>query len=144
LSERALTAARILVVDDEASIVRLFVRVIRSGGYTHVCGTSDPTEVSTLLDSVAPDLVLLDLNMPGIDGFAVLADIAGRLSQDTFLPVLTVSGMTDPEAKERAFRAGANDYLVNRWIPRAAPACQLAPGNTLPEPAPARDPRPAR
>ena len=112
MSERALTDARILVVDDEASIVRLFVRVIQSGGYTHVHGTSDPTEVSTLLDSVAPDLVLLDLNMPGIDGFAVLADIAGRLSQDTFLPVLTVSGMTDPEAKERAFRAGANDYLV--------------------------------
>jgi len=112
MTDRTLAEAHILVVDDEASIVRLFVRAIQSAGYTHVHGTTDPTEVSALLGSVAPDLVVLDLNMPGLDGFAVLEEISGRLSQDTFLPVLTVSGMSDAEAKERAFRAGAKDYLV--------------------------------
>ena len=110
--DRAPADARILVVDDESSIVRLFVRALRSGGYTNVHGTSDPTEVSALLDAAAPDLVVLDLNMPGVDGFAVLEDIAGRLSPDTFLPVLTVSARSDPETKEQAFRSGAKDYLV--------------------------------
>ena len=112
MNDRAPTDARILVVDDETSVVRLFVRALQSGGYTNVHGTSDPTEVSALLDADAPDLVVLDLNMPGIDGFAVLEDIAARLSPDTFLPVLTVSGMSDTETKEQAFRSGAKDYLV--------------------------------
>jgi putative nucleotidyltransferase with HDIG domain len=112
VADRALSEARILVVDDETTIVRLFVRALESGGYTNVRGTSDPTEVSALLDADAPDLVVLDLNMPGVDGFAVLEDISARLSPDTFLPVLTVSGMSDPEAKEHAFRSGAKDYLV--------------------------------
>jgi putative nucleotidyltransferase with HDIG domain/PAS domain S-box-containing protein len=112
MTERSLSEARILVVDDEASIVRLFVRALQSAGYAHVRGTTDPTEVPALLDSLTPDLVVMDLNMPGLDGFAVLEEISSRLSQDTFLPVLTVSGMADPDAKERAFGAGAKDYLV--------------------------------
>ena len=112
MSDRALAEARILVVDDEPSIVRLFLRAIQSGGYTNVHGTSDPTEVSALIEAAPPDLVVLDLNMPGVDGFAVLEDISARMSPDAFLPVLTVSGMSDPEAKERAFRSGAKDYLV--------------------------------
>jgi PAS domain S-box-containing protein/putative nucleotidyltransferase with HDIG domain len=112
MSDRTLAEAHILVVDDEASIVRLFARALESAGYVHVHGTTDPTEVPALLGSLAPDLVVMDLNMPGLDGFALLEEISGQLSQDTFLPVLTVSGMSDPEAKERAFRAGARDYLV--------------------------------
>jgi response regulator RpfG family c-di-GMP phosphodiesterase len=112
VSDRTLAEAHVLVVDDEASIVRLFVRALQSAGYSQVHGTTDSSEVLALLDSFSPDLVVMDLNMPGLDGFAVLQEISGRLSQDTFLPVLTVSGMSDPEAKERAFRAGAKDYLT--------------------------------
>jgi len=112
VSDRTLAEAHVLVVDDEASIVRLFVRALQSAGYSQVHGTTDSAEVLGLLDSFSPDLVVMDLNMPGLDGFAVLEEISGRLSQDTYLPVLTVSGMSDPEAKERAFRAGAKDYLV--------------------------------
>jgi putative nucleotidyltransferase with HDIG domain/PAS domain S-box-containing protein len=112
MTDRSLSEARILVVDDEPTIVRLFVRAIQSAGYADVRGTTDPTEVPALLDSLTPDLVVMDLNMPGLDGFAVLEEISSRLSRDTFLPVLTVSGMADPDAKERAFRAGAKDYLV--------------------------------
>jgi putative nucleotidyltransferase with HDIG domain/PAS domain S-box-containing protein len=112
VSDRTLAEAHVLVVDDEASIVRLFVRALQSAGYSQVHGTTDSSEVLALLDSFSPDLVIMDLNMPGLDGFALLKQISGRLSQDTFLPVLTVSGMSDPEAKERAFRAGAKDYLT--------------------------------
>ena len=104
--------ARILVVDDDESIVRLLVRTLKGAGYTQVSGTSDSTGVPAYLDSVDPDLVTLDLNMPGLDGFALLEKISARQSDNAFLPILAVSGMADPDAKERAFRAGAKDYLV--------------------------------
>ncbi len=104
--------ARILVVDDESSIVRLLVRTLEAGGYSSVQGISDSTKVPAYLDSVSPDLVILDLNMPGLDGFQLLAEISARLSQDTFLPVLAVSGSAGQDAKERAFQAGAKDFLV--------------------------------
>lgn len=112
MNEVAKKQGRILVVDDEPSIVRLFVRALQAAGYQQVDGISDPTQVPAYLDSVTPDLVVLDLNMPGLDGFALLRDISGRLSQDTYLPVLTVSGRADPDAKTRAFQSGAKDYLV--------------------------------
>ncbi len=112
MNEAAKKQGRILVVDDEPSIVRLFVRALQAAGYDQVEGISDPTQVPAYLDRITPDLVILDLNMPGLDGFALLRDISGRISQDTYLPVLTVSGMADPDAKTRAFQSGAKDYLV--------------------------------
>ena len=106
------TEARILVVDDEPAIVRLLVRALQAAGYSQVRGITDSTEVPGYLDSVSPDLVILDLNMPGLDGFELLEEISARVSQDTFLPVLAVSGFAGQDAKDRAFRAGAKDYLV--------------------------------
>lgn len=103
---------RILVVDDEASIVRLFVRALQAAGYSEVRGLTDPLEALICLDSEDFDLVILDLNMPGMDGFTLLREISARLSKDSFLPVMAVSGMGSPDAKERAFREGAKDYLV--------------------------------
>jgi DNA-binding response OmpR family regulator len=104
--------AHVLVVDDEESIVRLFVRALQSAGYAHVHGITDPTQVPAYLDRDTPDLVILDLNMPGMDGFSLLREISTRLGEDSFLPVMAVSGLASPEAKERAFREGAKDYLV--------------------------------
>ncbi len=104
--------AKILVVDDEAGIVRLFVRALSAAGYTDVHGMTDPTEVPAYLDAETPDLVILDLNMPGMDGFALLREISDRLVEDAFLPVMAVSGMAGPDAKERAFLSGAKDFLA--------------------------------
>ena len=103
--------AKILVVDDEPSIVRLLVRGLGSAGYLQVTGESDSTLVAGRIDSIAPDLVVLDLNMPGVDGFQLLSEINARLSENTFLPVLVFSGLQDQESKEKAFQAGAKDYL---------------------------------
>ncbi|MCL5735021.1 MAG: PAS domain S-box protein, partial [Actinobacteria bacterium] len=112
MNTRAEAAANILVVDDEASIVRLFVRTLASAGYTNVRGITDAREVPAFLDASTPDLVILDLNMPGLDGFALLREISDRLTEDVFLPVLAVSGMATPEAKQRAFQSGAKDFLA--------------------------------
>jgi putative two-component system response regulator len=103
--------ASIVVVDDELSIVRFLSRALNEAGYLRVQGFTDPSEVPAYLDRVTPDLVVLDLCMPGMDGFEVLQDISRRLPQDSFLPVLVVSGMDDLESKLRAIRAGAKDFL---------------------------------
>ena len=104
--------AHILVVDDEPSIVRLLSRGLASSGYIQVTGMSDSTQVLPYIDANAPDLIVLDLTMPGLDGFELLAQIAAKLPEDTFLPVLVLSGLHDQASKERAFGAGAKDYLT--------------------------------
>ena len=104
--------ARILVVDDERSIVRLLTRTLESEGYSHVTGMTESVGVPDYLDSAPPDMIVLDLNMPGLDGFQLLAEISARLPKDTFLPVLVLSGLHDIESKERAFQIGAKDYLT--------------------------------
>jgi PAS domain S-box-containing protein/putative nucleotidyltransferase with HDIG domain len=108
----ARTDARVLVVDDDSAIVRLLTRGLASAGYSQVTGMSESTEVLGYVEENAPDLIVLDLTMPGMDGFELLAELNSRLPVDTFLPVLVLSGLHDQESKERAFRAGAKDYLT--------------------------------
>jgi len=100
------------VVDDELSIVRLLTRALEAVGYVHVQGFTDSTEVPAYLDENTPDLVVLDLNMPGLDGYAILRDVSHRLSEDTFLPVLVISGVDDTIARLRAVEAGAKDFMA--------------------------------
>ena len=112
MSASRFTDAGILVIDDELSIVRLLTRALEGAGYVNVRGFTDPTAVPSYLDEFTPDLVVLDLRMPGMDGYAVLEDLTRRLSEDTFLPVLVVSGVDDMPARLRALEAGAKDFLA--------------------------------
>jgi len=106
------TTARILIVDDEAHNVTLLQRLLAREGYTHCAATMDPLAVGGLIGEFAPDLVLLDLHMPVRDGFGVLADIAARLSAETYLPVLVLTADYSDEARARALSMGAKDFLT--------------------------------
>ena len=97
---------RILVVDDEEPNVDLVVRLLRRDGHTDVTGTTDATEALELAALEPPDLVVLDLHMPGLDGYAVLE----RLPAGT--PVLVLTADVTREAKERALTLGASDFLT--------------------------------
>ena len=101
-----------LVVDDDRAIVRLLTRGLASVGYAQVTGISESTQVIDYVETNTPDLIVLDLTMPGMDGFELLAEINSRLPLDTFLPILVLSGLHDQASKEKAFRAGAKDYLT--------------------------------
>jgi putative two-component system response regulator len=104
--------ARILVVDDERVNVILLERILEQDGYTNVRSTTRSEEAVALYDEFEPDLVLLDLHMPGLDGFAVMERLEDRITGDTFLPILILTADIRPEVKRRALSAGAKDFVT--------------------------------
>ena len=101
-----LLGASILIVDDQAANVRLLERMLADAGYTRVSSTQNPGEVCALHRRQAFDLILLDLQMPGMDGFQVMA---GLKSSDSYLPVIVLTAQ--PGHKLQALQAGAKDFI---------------------------------
>jgi putative two-component system response regulator len=104
--------ARILVVDDKESNVRLLERLLQGLGFACVKSTTDPLQAVPLFDEFDPDLLLLDLHMPGKDGFQVLRELRPRLENGAFLPVLVLTADGTPQVMQRALAMGAKDFLT--------------------------------
>jgi K+-sensing histidine kinase KdpD len=104
--------ARILVVDDEPPNVELLLRALLQAGYLNLEGITDPRRVSGLLTEFQPDLILLDLLMPQLDGFEVLKMINVAVPSATYLPVLVLTADMSAETKRRALAEGAKDFLT--------------------------------
>ena len=100
--------AKILVVDDEEDNVQLIEDMLRSVGYTCVHSTTDPSQVCELYRQNRYGLILLDLLMPGMDGFEVMESLK-EIEADGYLPVLVLTGQAGH--KLRALEAGAKDFL---------------------------------
>jgi len=100
--------ARLLIVDDQESHVLLLDRILRDAGYTSVEKTMDPTAVCDLHRKNRYAAILLDLKMPGMDGFQVM-DQLKEVEGDASLPVLVITA--EPGHKLRALRAGARDFV---------------------------------
>ncbi|HEX6938778.1 MAG TPA: HD domain-containing phosphohydrolase [Longimicrobiales bacterium] len=103
---------RLVVVDDDAAVTRLLGRILRRAGYTNVYSTADPNEVIERCANDEVDLAVLDLHMPGIDGFTILERIREHAPRDAYLPVLVVTGDISPSARQRALSGGAKDFLT--------------------------------
>jgi putative two-component system response regulator len=109
--------ARILIVDDEAANIQLLRRILEPAGYLDIRETRDPTTVETLLTELRPDLVLLDLLMPGMDGHQVLDIVRSATPGDEYLPVLVLTSDNTRDAKRRALSGGAKDYVTKPLSP---------------------------
>jgi PAS domain S-box-containing protein len=107
-AESEILDAGILIVDDQESNVVLLEQTLREGGYTRIASTMNPEEVCALHRENAYDLILLDLQMPGMDGFQVIAGLKTNAA-DAYLPVLVVTAQ--PGHKMRALQAGARDFI---------------------------------
>jgi putative two-component system response regulator len=107
-----LSKANILIVDDQETNVFLLERVLRRAGYDNVASTTDPTRVRALHEAFQPDIILLDLNMPHMDGFEVMDELSRYISQGEYLPILVLTAEDSPEAKQRALSMGARDFLT--------------------------------
>lgn len=103
---------RILIIDDEESVVALLERVVRRGGYENVRTATDARMVLPLFREFEPDLILMDLHMPFLDGVNVMQQLRQRNEQGQFLPVMLISGDSAPDARQHALSAGANDFLL--------------------------------
>ena len=112
LRSEALTEARILVVDDQLANVALLEDLLEQAGYTMVRGVTDPRTAVSEFATLQPDLVLLDLLMPGLDGFGVMAQLRPLIPEGAFLPILMLTAEISPEAKRRALSEGATDFLA--------------------------------
>jgi putative two-component system response regulator len=103
---------RILVVDDEEPNVRALLRLLERARYRNTKGTTDPTQVPALMESYKPDLLLLDLRMPEMDGFQILEYLSGRISEDEYFPILVLTGDLSQEVRERALSMKARDFVT--------------------------------
>jgi PAS domain S-box-containing protein len=100
--------ASILIVDDQAANVQLLAKMLRESGYTNTSATMDPLQVGALHRAQCYDLILLDLKMPGMDGFAVMQALQTDAA-DSYLPVIVLTA--EPGHKLRALQAGAKDFI---------------------------------
>jgi PAS domain S-box-containing protein len=108
ISKPDILNAKILIVDDQDANVRLLEQMLSDAGYTCIASTMDPHEVCALYRQNRYDLILLDLQMPGMDGFQVLEGLK-KIEPDGYLPVLVITAQ--PGHKLRALQAGAKDFV---------------------------------
>lgn len=104
--------ATILIVDDEESVVRALKKFLERAGYQSVHGTSDSSEVLEICGEVEPDLIICDLHMPGLSGFDVLEMSKALPFLIEPIPIIVLTGEQGHEARLKALRMGASDYIV--------------------------------
>jgi CheY-like chemotaxis protein len=112
--------AMILLVEDEDTLRRVVRDLLEQEGYA-VCEARDGSEALEQVDQHAPDLVLLDLNLPTVDGYTVLAQLRSRPATRD-LPIIVLSARGDEENEVRVLRLGATDFLTKPFRPRALTA----------------------
>jgi type II secretory ATPase GspE/PulE/Tfp pilus assembly ATPase PilB-like protein/CheY-like chemotaxis protein len=120
LPARRYEGAKVLLVDDEDQLRRVMKDLLERDGY-EVTEASDGVEALDQVDRHAPDIVVLDLNLPGLDGYGVLTHLRSRpATQD--IPVVVLTARGDEESEVRVFELGADDFLPKPFRARALSA----------------------
>ncbi|MBX6365791.1 MAG: response regulator [Gemmatimonadetes bacterium] len=101
-----------LIIDDETIVADVLARTLRRAGYACVEVHADPWTAADAYGRVRPDLLILDLHMPGLDGFGVLERLRAEIPEDTFLPIIVLTADDEPATRRRALAAGAADFVV--------------------------------
>ncbi len=112
MDESQLKNARVLIVDDEEVNITLLTGLLQCGGYEHLQCTTEGSRVMELSAAFQPDIILLDLLMPKMDGFAVMTQLRASMPEDSYLPILVLTGDVSPQTRKRALTAGANDFVT--------------------------------
>ena len=103
--------AGILIIDDDPTNVALLDRLLRRAGFGNLFETTDPRLALGLFLSRLPDLVVLDLGMPHVDGFQLIAQMRASGGGES-VPILVVTADSSPEARRRALELGAQDIVT--------------------------------
>ena len=128
MDPKSIHDARIAVVDDETANVQLLQRILKLEGYTDVSGYTDPREFLDTCRILPPDLVLLDLMMPEVNGFEVLKRFQESVDDFDYRPVMIITSDDDRDTKQKALSSGARDFLAK---PVSPVEVRLRVGNLL-------------
>jgi putative two-component system response regulator len=109
---KVLTSARILIVDDQPANNALLEGILEEGDFTSYRSIADPRQALPVFLEYLPDLILLDLQMPYLDGFAVMKQLQECIAGEDFLPILVLTADFTPQTKRRALAEGALDFLT--------------------------------
>jgi putative two-component system response regulator len=102
----------VLIVDDEPANLRLLERMLARAGYSNTITTERPTQALELLDGAAPDIVLLDLHMPEMDGLEVMEAVRRAFPAESYLPFIILTADVSSQTRERALASGAMDFIT--------------------------------
>lgn len=105
------TNANILIVDDKRANIVILEDFLEMQGYKNILSTTDPRVVVDIYSSFKPDLILLDLMMPHMSGFEVMAKLKKLIPKNSYIPILVLTADATREAKQQALSEGANDFL---------------------------------
>jgi len=103
--------ARILIVDDSQRNVTLLETMLSDAGYTSFVSIKDPRKTTSLYTSFKPDLIILDINMPDMDGFQVMKMLQ-TMNKDDYVPVLVITAQQDKSTRLKSLQSGAKDFLT--------------------------------
>ena len=106
-----------MVVDDDVASLSLLEEILHLAGFEGVQRVTDPAQTVKTYNSFRPDVVLLELCMPGLDGFAVIEQLIERTSQDAPVPIIVLAADADPATRRRALAAGARDFVLKPFDP---------------------------
>jgi len=109
ISEEKIFAAKILAIDDNILNIQILKKILSNAGFINITTTTDPTRAVALYKEIKPDLILLDLNMPKMDGFAVMVQLS-ILNPDDYLPILILTA-EEESIRFKALQSGAKDFL---------------------------------
>lgn len=112
LSATPATNGRILIVDDEEALVWSLEKLLQKAGYGEIATLTDSREAPALFESFRPDILLLDLQMPHLDGYSILRALKPLIASDPSFPILVMTGEVQADAKLRALTEGASDFVT--------------------------------
>jgi putative two-component system response regulator len=115
LLNSVLRNSRILIIEDQEDNVVLLQRVLLRAGFAQYKAVKESSEAIAAFDEYRPDLVLLDLHMPGMDGFEVLRQLNLLIPQQTYLPVAILTAELSQAARDKALLLGAKDFITRPY-----------------------------
>lgn len=104
--------ATFLVIDDQLPHLRLLESILDKWRYLNVHSTTNPREALPLFMELQPDIVIVDLNMPDLNGFAVIQQLQSTLAPGEYMPIVVVSADITPESRRKAWALGARDFFT--------------------------------
>lgn len=112
MTEAEILNAKILIIDDADANLRLLEALLAKEGFEQVISTADSTQTIDLFTAFQPDLILLDLMMPILDGYEILDLLSKYIPKNEYLPIIVLTADATIAAKRKALALGAKDFLT--------------------------------